>query len=138
MPTKKPRAACPLDGIDNIVDDLASKGRRSRSSQIRLLVDEALYMRGLIKKPDFPSDSLEALKKAGEFAEFNHNPLAKYSSLQDLVEENREQLLKKSKLSEKTLDKISKTNQCTEVERLRIAIALGISEDDVAALQDNG
>lgn len=60
---QKRRATVEIDDVYDIVEQLATRHRRAMAGQIRLFVDEALFIRGLIDDPDLPPDSIEALEK---------------------------------------------------------------------------
>jgi hypothetical protein len=57
-----------------------------------------------------------------------------YENLSELVKENREALLNTSRLTADELDSVIKTNCCDDINLLRIAMRLEISEDDIRDL----
>lgn len=110
-----------LDGIADIIDNLAAEGRRSRAAQLRLLVDEALVKRDLIDPPPGikPDQGLRFLPA--------------YTALRHLLLDNLDKLSEDQNLKSR-LELLLSGESPTVEDKLRICLALNLPEAYINSL----
>lgn len=114
---KPRRIQIDIGGIREILESLAQAERRSLAAQIRVLIEEALEARGLWKVGFKPASAPDQ------------------SEIAELIERHWEKLVA-SAISPNCLSAYKAGQKPTEIDLLRIAIALGMSEIEIRELYD--
>lgn len=105
--------------------------------RVRLTVFMPLWVRNALKQYVISEDismsqwMANQAEKAVIAAGFKPPKKLKYESLVELVRENRDELLNNSRLTPEELDEIISHNCCDDINLLRIAIVLDISEEEI-------
>ncbi|MEB3281942.1 MAG: hypothetical protein VKK42_23775 [Lyngbya sp.] len=108
--------------------------------RVRLTVFMPLWVRNALKQYVVTEDVSMSQWMAGQAekaviaAGFKPPRRLKYNSLSELVTDNRDSLLNNSRLTPEELDKIIKQNCCHDIDLLRIALVLDISEEEIRDL----